>query len=103
MNDRFHPAQRLRSTGQQVGRQISHEISRPIGLIWRAQHLVASKLTLRWRTSIARTVLLVCFGGGESLARLAAQLRTDIPVAAVEDEGAALFTRTTRFPQKKFR
>jgi hypothetical protein len=30
-------------------------------------------------------------GGGESLARFAAQLRTDIPAAAVEDEGAGTF------------
>ena len=51
---------------------------------------------------MARTVLLVCFGGGESLARLAAQLRTDLPVAAVEDEGAGTFYVNGKFSTGKF-
>ena len=52
---------------------------------------------------MARTVLLVCFDGSESLARLAVKLCTEIPVAVVGDEVQALFTRTTRFAQKNFR
>jgi hypothetical protein len=40
---------------------------------------------------------------GESVARFAAQHRTDMAIAVVGDEVQALFTRTTRFAQKKFR